>query len=105
MKDEKFQELQLLEQNLQAILYQKQSFSMELAETEAAISELNKSNDEVYKIIGNLMIKTDKKSVEDELEKKQKMFSIRLKSLEKQEENFSQQAEKLRNEVLKNLKK
>ena len=105
MQNEKFQELQMLEQNLQALLYQKQAFNMELTETESALSELKKSGEEVYKIIGNLMIKTEKKSILEELEGKQKMVSLRLKSLEKQEEPLTQQTEKLRKEVMESLGK
>ncbi len=105
MNDEKFQELQMLEQNLQALLYQKQAFNMELAETESALKELKKSGEDAYKIVGNLMIKTDKRSIQEELEKKQKMLELKLKSLEKQEAPLTNQAEKIREEVMKNLKK
>ena len=79
------QELQILEQNLQAILMQKQAFQVELNETENALTEIAKSNDEVFKIIGNIMIKSGKKKIEEELKKKSELLSLRLKSIENQE--------------------
>jgi len=98
---EKMQELQILEQNLQNLLLQKQAFHMELRETSSAIKELDKSGDEVFKIIGQLMIKTEKKAMKEELENKEKMINLRIQSLEKQEKLFSEKLEKLQEELKK----
>ncbi len=106
MKDqEKIQELQILEQSIQNILMQKQAFQMELSETEAALNELGKSGDEVFKIIGQLMIKSDKSTIKEELTEKQKLFGIRMKNLEKQESSLALQIEKLRDEIMNSSKK
>jgi len=99
--EEKMQELQILEQNLQNLLLQKQAFQMELRETRSAVKELEKSGDEVFKIIGQLMIKTEKKDIKEELENKEKMINLRIESLEKQEKIFSEKLEKTQKEVLK----
>jgi chaperonin cofactor prefoldin len=53
MKNDEIQEMQILEQKLQSTIFQKQAFQMELAETDSAISELEKSKDEVFKLLGN----------------------------------------------------
>ena len=87
-KNEKIQEMQILEQNFHNILLQRQAFEMELSETEAALKEIEKSN-EVYKLIGELMIKTDKEKVKEELSTKEKILSMRIKSIEKQEDAFT----------------
>jgi prefoldin beta subunit len=68
---------------------QKQAFQMELTETTAALKEINSSSDEVFKIVGQLMIKTDKKKMIDELTSKEKILDMRMKSLEKQEETLT----------------
>jgi len=60
MDENKIQEMQILEQRLQNSLMQRQAFQMELAETNSAMAELEKSGDDVFKIIGQLMIKTEK---------------------------------------------
>ena len=82
------QRMQILEQNMQNILMQKQAFQMELSETQASLKELEKSNDEVFKIVGQLMIKSEKPKIKEELENKQKIIELRINTLDKQEETF-----------------
>ena len=100
-KEKKIEELQILEQNLQNMLLQKQAFQMELRETQAALRELEKSGEEVFKIIGQLMIKTDKKEMKEELTNKEKIIELRIKSFEKQENTLSEKIDQLQKEVLK----
>ncbi|MEK6842413.1 MAG: prefoldin subunit beta [Nanoarchaeota archaeon] len=98
--EEKFQELQLLEQSLQNILMQKQTFQIELSETQSALKEIDNSKGEVFKIVGQLMIKTDKSRILDELSGKEKILELRLKKMEQQEESFMKKLEKLREEII-----
>ena len=77
---QKIQQLQMLEQGFQQILMQKQAFQMELTETENALTEIAKSEDDVYKMVGQIMIKTEKNKIEEELKKKQELLSVRLKT-------------------------
>ena len=98
-KEQKLQEMQILEQGLQSILMQKQAFEMELAETSAALVEIGRSKENVYKMIGQLMIKKEKKEVEEELKNKEKMLKLRLENLGKQEADLSEKSDKLRGEV------
>jgi len=101
---EKIQELQATEQTMQQMLMQKQAFQMELSETENALTEITKAKDDVFKIIGQIMIKTKKDDVEQELKKKQELLALRMKSIEKQEESIMEQSNKLREEVMKKIK-
>ena len=68
--ENQIRELQILEQNLQSMLMQKQAFQLELSETENAIEELNKSNDETFKIVGNIMIKYSKENLLKDLKER-----------------------------------
>lgn len=102
---EKIQELQLLEQNLQQIILQKQAFQLELNESDSALAEISKTKEHVYKIVGNIMIKTEKQEVEKELKEKYEILSVRLKSLEKQEATLSEKAEKLREGLVGSVNK
>ena len=77
---------------------------MEISETENALSEISKSEDDVYKMVGQILIKADKKKTEEELKKKQELLSLRLKSIDKQEQELSKKSEELRNEVMKKIK-
>lgn len=99
MDENRIRELQILEQNLQNLLLQKQAFQIEMRETEAALRELEKSGDEVFKIIGQLMIKTEKGKIKKELEEKQKIIEMRIKSFEKQELVLSEKLEKIQKEA------
>ena len=107
-QNEKLQELQILEQNLQAILMQKQAFEMELADINNALEELKKQKDDIYKIVGSLMLKAKKDEVEAELKRKKELIELRLKNLDKQEQNFKERSFKIREELMsamKNVKK
>jgi prefoldin beta subunit len=101
----KIQELQILEQNLQATLMQKQTIQVEASEVSNALNDLKKSDDEVYKIIGGIMLKSDKGALTKELDEKKKILSLRISSIEKQEKIFEEKAEKLRKEVTETLSK
>ena len=103
-RNEKIQEMQLLEQTLQQILMQRQAFQMELSETNNALGEIKKAGDEVFKIVGQLMIKTDKKKASEDLENKKKILDLRTKTLEKQEKTITEKLQKLQEEVLKKAK-
>ena len=99
-QNKKIQEMQILEQNLQNLLMQKQAFQLEVSETTAALAELEKSGEEVYKIIGQLMVKTEKEDVKKELEGKKKILDLRNKTISKQEEALTEQLEKVREELM-----
>lgn len=97
-KEKEIQEIQILEQNLQNLLLQKQAFQMELSETKAAEREIGNS-EEIFKIIGQLMIKTDKEKTKEELQNKEKILDLRIKSIEKQENSLLQRVEDLKKEI------
>ena len=101
---QKIKQLQIFEQNFQTILMQKQAFQLELTETENALSEIAKSKGDIYKMIGQIMIKTDKNKVESELKRKQELLSLRIKTFEKQESELTKQLEGLRTEIMKKMK-
>ncbi len=102
--DKKIQEMQLLEQNFQNLILQKQAFQIELSETQSALKEIKTSGDEIFKIIGQLMIKTDKSKIKEELLNKEKILDLRVKAIEKQEVSLTEQLDKLRENVMKSIK-
>jgi prefoldin beta subunit len=98
----KIQEIQLYEQGFQQILMQKKSFGYELEETNYALEELKKTNEEVFKIIaGQVVVKSKKEMLIDEMSHKKDLIELRLKSLEKQEGEYSGKINKIREEILK----
>ena len=99
-QDEEIQEMQILDQNLHNILLQKQAFDMELSETKSALGEIEKSG-EIFKLIGELMIKSDKEKVREELSNKEKLLNMRIKSIEKQEDALTKRLDDLRTKFSK----
>jgi len=97
---EQIQELQILEQNLQSLIMQKQAFDLENNEAEIALKELEKTNQEVYKIVSNIVIKSNKEDLIKELKHKKELITLRLKTIEVQEKTLMENSEKLRDKVL-----
>ncbi len=100
--EEKINRLSMLEQNSSQLSAQKQSFQTQLMETESALNEL-KTTGEAYKIVGNIMVKADKASLEKDLNSKKQLLESRIKSVEKQEGSVKEKAKALQQEVMKEL--
>ncbi|OIO41489.1 prefoldin subunit beta [Candidatus Pacearchaeota archaeon CG_4_9_14_3_um_filter_31_7] len=101
-KSRKIERLQLIEQELQNMMVQKQMFQFELSETEEALREIkNSKEDFIYKIVGNLMIKIKKEESVESLEKKKKLIGLRMDAIEKQEKKLYEEASNLREEITK----
>ncbi len=101
---EKIQELNLIEQNLQNFSLQKQAFQVELNETESALEQIGKASGDIYKIIGQVMIKAGKQEIFKELKEKEEILTLRLKSIEKQEKILIEKRETLKKDVEKKFK-
>lgn len=103
-KSKNIQEIQILEQTLHNISFQKQAFQLELSEVTESLINLESSRDEVFKIVGQLMIKTDKKKSQEEINDKKKMLELRLKSIEKEENIIAKKIDALREDLLEQKK-
>ena len=98
------QEIQILEQNFQQLLMQKQAFQMESNETDFALKELEKSEGDVFKIVGSqIILKTTKQDLTKELNRKKELIDLRLKNIDKQEKEFSDKITELRNEIMQKI--
>lgn len=97
--EKKIAQLQLIEQNLQNALMQKQRFQAELLETENALKEIDGA-EEVYKIVGNIMLSKKKEDLKKELNSKKEVISIRIKNLEREESKAKEKASTLQKEVI-----
>lgn len=101
--EKKIQELQTSEQALQTLILQKQAFQLELNETEEAIEEIKKTKGDVYKIVGQIMIKTSAEESEQEMKNKEQIFKLRIGSIEKQQSQIQQKIDRLRQEIMAKL--
>lgn len=98
---EEINELQMIDHNLQSLSLQKQAFDFELSESEHALQELSNARGDVFKIVGQVMVKSDKNSLREELEKKVKLMNLRIKAINSQEKELSDRAEELRSHLVK----
>ncbi|HYB75705.1 MAG TPA: prefoldin subunit beta [Nitrososphaerales archaeon] len=90
-----------IQQNLQAVIIQKQQVEMELGETEKALEELAKASDSegIYKFAGNLLVKVEKDAVVKELTEKKELGSTRKMVLAKQESRFRENLKELQSKI------
>jgi prefoldin beta subunit len=93
--------LQQLQQNLQAIMMQKQQVELEVAETDRALEEIKKTGieDVVYKSAGPLLIKSKKDDVIKELEEKKELSNTRVMVLAKQETRVKDNLKEVENKI------
>jgi prefoldin beta subunit len=101
---EKVQQIQILQQNLQQIGMQKQQVQSQLIESESAIKELE-STSQAYKIVGKIMIASNKEDLIKDLEEKKQTNEARLKTFVEQENNLKQTVESLQQEIVSEMKK
>ncbi len=73
----------------------------ELSELKKIKEELEKKGDDVelYKLIGHVFIKTNKKEVLDEVESRMELLEVRLQSLRRQEQELAKKLEELAKEL------
>jgi prefoldin beta subunit len=78
-----------LQQQLRNVLIQKEAFKIQVAEIESALEELKKNKEEnVYKIVGNIMIRKRKDEIEKELNEIKDDSELKIRSLENIEKSL-----------------
>ncbi|OFV68482.1 MAG: Prefoldin, beta subunit [Candidatus Syntrophoarchaeum caldarius] len=72
-----------------------------LKETEGALEELEKLGDDdvIYRNVGEILIKSDKASVQADLTEKRETFDLRLQTIERQEERIQKRLQQLQEQV------
>lgn len=95
------QRLQQLQDQLQAIILRKQQWQLKLAELENAIKELENAKEDVpvFKIVGSIMILSDKNSLLNELKEEKELTEARISTLDKQERLLRKQLEDLQKRI------
>ena len=103
---EQLNRYQQAQENLEAVLSQKQQVNAELSDINRAIEELNKSAPDnlLYKIAGGIMIKSSKEELLKELEEKRELSNTRSMVLSKQEEKLRASLQELQTKINESLK-
>lgn len=94
-------QLQQIQQQVQAIVLQKNQVEITLKETELAFEELEKldENAVVYRTIGELLIKTEPQKTKEYLQEKKDTLDLRLKTLTRQEERIQKRFQQLQEQL------
>ena len=103
MNPSKIAQLQLLQQNLQNLLLQKQQLQNKSLEVESALHEI-KTSEKCYKILGHIMVAAPKDALSKELNEKKEINNLRLKNCLSQEEKLKKSIEDTQEEALKEMK-
>ena len=98
-------QLQMLEQNLKSIEMQKQNMQLQLLESENSLKELKDYNGRPFKIIGPIMIETNKDGLVKDINERIELIRVRLESMEKHENSMKKQFEDIQGELIKHLQK
>jgi chaperonin cofactor prefoldin len=94
----------MMEQTFQQLMQQKNAFSMEKNETDYVVKEVEKTEGQVSKIVGGqVVIKSTKEEILEDMKNKQKLIDKRMESIENQEKEISERMESLRKEVMDEL--
>ena len=93
--------LQQLQDQLNRLIAEKNVIDTELREINKILQELSQlaAGTPVYKIVGNLLIKTDKETIQKELDDRREILELRSKTYQKQENLLRTQLEELQKKV------
>ena len=100
---QKIQDLQILEQNFQNISMQRQTFQLELNETSTALDEVGKAKGDVFRVLGQVMVKSQKDELKKELKEKKDLLELRIKAIEKQDLGLRENIERLRGDIVNKI--
>ena len=98
--------LQQLQQTLQAIISQRQQLELESSEIDRAEDELAKvsDGDVVYKSIGSLLIKSERKKLLEELRERKELTTTRITVLKRQQSRAEERMKELQQVIQEKLK-
>jgi|TARA_Y100000310_G_C20702729_1_gene831535 prefoldin beta subunit len=98
---EKMKEFYEMQQQARMVLAQKYQVELQLKEAEGALSELESAEGkaEVHKVVGQILIKSNKDAVSKELKEKKDNLEVRLKSITSQEKKFTDQMKSLQDRL------
>jgi prefoldin beta subunit len=98
---ESFEQLQYYEHSLQQLLAQKQHIQIEHAEIENATREVTATKGAIFKMVGGVMVQTEREPTLAELGERMKQITSHLEAIQKQEKALMEQAHAVRQTLQK----
>ena len=96
------QPLQLIQQNLQNVLLQKQQIQSQLMEYASALDNL-KDTEKAYQICGKIMVALPPAKLKIDLQEKKETAEIRLKNFDQQEDRLRKNLEDLQRKAVEEM--
>jgi len=98
--------LQQLQQTLQVVVSQRQQLELERSEVDRALSEIEKMTDDavIFKSVGSLLIKSERKKVIDELRERRELVETRITVLTRQQTRAEERIKELQQIIQERLK-
>ena len=99
----KLADYQRLQAQLNAIIRERTSIETEISEIDRILQvvEEQKENVDLYRIVGNVLLKVDKEKLVNELKDRREMLQFKLQKLKKQEELLRKRLEAVLEEIRK----
>jgi len=98
-------QFQTYQQQLQAVLIQKETMQLQLMEITKALEELDSTkNEKAYKITGQIMVSKPVEELKKELGDTKEAIEVRVSSLEKTEEKITTKLKEMETELRKLVK-
>ena len=103
---EQLQRLQQLQQTLETVVAQRQQLELESMEVNRALAELEKIPDDglVYKSVGSLLVKAEKKKVVEELAERRELVTTRITVLQRQQTRADERLKELQKAIQERLR-
>ncbi|WP_456474215.1 prefoldin subunit beta [Candidatus Pyrohabitans sp.] len=94
-------QFQQLQQQAEAITTQRLQVELQLKEVTRALEEVEKLDEdaEIYRSVGNLLIKSEKGKVETELKERKETLELRINTLKRQEEKVTSRLKELQTKI------
>ncbi len=81
-------EYENMEKQLEVLLIQKHQLQIQGNEVKHALEELRKSQGDVYRSVGSILIHTTKDAAEADLKERDELIEVKLNAISKQEEKL-----------------
>jgi prefoldin beta subunit len=93
-------QFQLYQQQLQSVMFQKETLKLQSLEIDRALEELNTTKQKsAYKITGMIMVNKPIEDLKKELQENKETVEVRLKNLEKIEEKINNKLKDLQDKL------
>lgn len=94
------EQAQIFQQELQTLLSQKGTLTMEMNDIKRALDELEKTEEkDAYRISGSILIKKDVDAIKNDLNEKKELIDIRIQTIEKRENKIKDKIEEIKEKV------